>query len=92
MLRNFSDKFSGNDDKGDFELQCLMMIIEDPARRQWAARLKITKKYDASNARTTLLEKFEKGFEKEHDAQLFVLDELDEFPIFRVKVLEGFRQ
>ena len=44
MLRNFSDKFSGNDDKGDFELHCLMMIIEDPARRQWAARLKITKK------------------------------------------------
>ncbi len=88
MLRNFSDKFSGNDDKGDFELHCLMMIIEDPARRQWAARLKITKKYDVSNARTTLLEKFE----KEHDAQLFVLDELDEFPIFRVKVLEGFRQ
>ena len=34
MLRNFSDKFSGNDDKGDFELHCLMMIIEDPARRQ----------------------------------------------------------
>ena len=54
--------------------------------------MKITKKYDVSNARTTLLEKFEKGFEKEHDAQLFVLDELDEFPIFRVKVLEGFRQ
>ena len=80
MLRNFSDKFSGNDDKGDFELHCLMMIIEDPARRQWAARLKITKKYVVSNARTT------------HDAQLFVLDELDEFPIFRVKVLEGFRQ
>ena len=56
MLRNFSDKFSGNDDKGDFELHCLMMIIEDPARRQWAARLKITKKYDVSNARTILLE------------------------------------
>ena len=54
-------------------------------------RLKITKKYADSNARVTLLEKFEKGLEKEYDAQKFVLDELDEFPAFRRKILDGFQ-
>ena len=91
MLRNFSDKLADSDEAGSFELNCIMMIIEDSARQQWAVRLKITKKYADSNARVTLLEKFEKGLEKEYDAQKFVLDELDEFPAFRRKVLEGFQ-
>ncbi|OAM27825.1 MULTISPECIES: hypothetical protein [Eikenella] len=91
MLRNFSDKLAASDDKGDFELNCLMMIIEDKARHQWAARLKVTKKYNDSNARTTLLEKFEKDMAHEIDAQRFVLDELEEYPEFRSKVLEGFQ-
>ncbi len=91
MLHNFSDKLSSADDRGPFQLHCLMMIIEDVARKQWAVRLKITKKYDDSNARTVLLEKFEKGFAKEYDAQLFVLDSLDDFPAFRMKILNGFQ-
>ena len=91
MLRNFSDKLSSTDKLGAFQLHCLMMIIEDQARKQWAVRLKITKKYDDSNARTVLLEKFEKGFAKEYDAQLFVLDSIDEFPDFRMKILNGFQ-
>ncbi|MBH5328698.1 hypothetical protein H9Q10_03320 [Eikenella sp. S3360] len=91
MLRNFSDKLTTSDDKGEFELNCLMMIIEDKARHQWAVRLKITKKYNDSNARTTLLEKFEKDMAREIDAQRFVLDELEGYPEFRSKVLAGFQ-
>ncbi|QMT40031.1 hypothetical protein [Neisseria shayeganii] len=91
MLRNFSDKYSGNDDKGNFELHCIVMIIEDNARQQWAARVKVSKKYDWSNNRTVVVEEFIKELAREYDAQHAVLTALEDFPMFREKLLEGFQ-
>ena len=91
MSHNFSDKYSGNDDKGNFELHCIVMIIEDNARQQWAARVKVSKKYDWSNNRTVVVEEFIKGLAREYDAQHAVLTALEDFPMFREKLLEGFQ-
>ena len=91
MLRNFSDKYSGNDDKGNFELHCIVMIIEDNACQQWAARVKVSKKYDWSNNRTVVVEEFIKELAREYDAQHVVLTALEDFPMFREKLLEGFQ-
>ncbi|MDO4693932.1 MAG: hypothetical protein Q4A62_04805 [Eikenella sp.] len=91
MLRNFSDKYSGSDDKGNFELHCIVMIIEDSARQQWAARMKVSKKYDWSNSRTVAAEAFIKELAREYDAQHAVLNALEDFPMFRDKLREGFQ-
>lgn len=90
MLRNFSDKTTGSDNQGAFELNCMVMIIEDTARHQWAARVKVTKKYEWSNARNTVVEIFEKELAREYDAQHAALEALNDYPAFREKLLAGF--
>ncbi len=92
MLRNFSDKLTDTDAQGAYELNCLVMIIEDSARKQWASRVKVTKKYETSKNRITLLEQFDKELAREYDAQHAALTALKDYPVFREKLLEGFHQ